>query len=188
MKRLFVIACIAAFIFQGGDASAQYKSRVNLSIQSGYALPYASFGDYYDGGFGCEMHVVASLSKRKSPIRLSLLGNTGIYHFAGKHYWAFDQYGNFNEYQSKGFNNSFVHGGVRFDFGNTREIPFGVYLSQDFGTNFLSGSTGGSRYGHTFNMGFLAGRFDMAIGMDAWKRSVGGNFRFFTFRVGVVLF
>ncbi len=186
MKKLIVIICILGLI-NCTDATGQY-SRMNLVLDCGYSLPLASMRTYYNGGFEFNMKTITSLSKRRSDLRVSVVTNVGYYMFGGKSYFGYDSHGYFTEFRSSSFAVIPIHAGLRVDVGHTKESPIGMYMSQDFGLTYVDGPTGGSRYGHSFVLGCLLGRFDMEMAFHAWKRSNGNNFRYFTLGMGVVIF
>ena len=172
-------------------ASAQYTNKVNAFVQSGYTVPYASganMSQYYHGGFATEMHIVASLSKRKSDARFSFLFNTGYNYFGGRTWEDYDSYGNLVLYKSDPIMVLPVHAGLRLDIGNVPKMKNALYMSQDWGYTFIEGPKGGTRFGHTFNLGFLARRFDMVWGINTWKGSTGNKFHYFSFRMGYMIF
>lgn len=185
MKKALVIIVACIVMVASRKADAQYSNRVNMVLLAGYSLPLARMSDYYDGGFQSNLKTVYSISKRSSDIRIGIVANTGYYRFGGK-IW-YDLYSG-NTYKSTSFGVIPLHAGLRFDFGHTKSMPYGVYCSQDFGLTYVDGPTGGSRYGHTFEIGGLISRFDMAMAFHTWKGSTGNNFRYFTFSLGIVLF
>ena len=81
MKKWLGYFCIGAgALIMHIHASGQYKSGTNIFLQAGFALPMPGGGDmdnYYRTGWGGELHVVTSFSKRSKLSRLSFLANTG---------------------------------------------------------------------------------------------------------------
>ena len=186
----YLLILLISFLFST-TVSGQYSSRVNAFMQTGYSLPMprdAHMDNYYTGGYNMELHIVSSFSKRSSDARLSLLINSGLNWFGGKTWWGYDSQGYFTEYRSQSIFVVPVHAGLRLDFGNTRSYGSGLYVSQDFGLTYIDGPTGGSRYGHTFNIGSILNRFDVGFGFNTWKGSTGNKFHFIAFRMGYMIF
>ena len=179
MKKITFFICCILF------AANSFAQRNSVFLQGGYALPLGTFSDYWKGGPGAELQLMHSFS-REPILRFSVLANTGIYQFGGKEYYAYSN-GTYTSFKTSSISYIPVHAGLRFDMGGTKEIPLGFYISQDVGITFVSGTTGGSRYGNCLNGGFLINRLDLAMGYDSWKTSVGTKYHFFTARIGIRL-
>ena len=184
MKKCAVITGMLVMLFVLRTSARHEYSPVNMYVQATVQFPVGSMYDYYGFGPGYNVHLVASISKRKSLVRLSALLNTGYYSFSGQDWWD----ANYNEHTYDGVGMVPLHAGLRFDLGNTKDVPVGLYMSQEFGPTFIRGGNGGTRYGHSFNMGFIIWKFDFSGGYEKIKRSTGSNFGFLTFGFGFMLF
>jgi hypothetical protein len=190
MKKWLGYLCVTASVLIAQlHANGQYKSATNIFVQAGFALPMpggANMANYYRTGWGGEVHMVTSLSKRTKLTRFSFLAKSGVFGFGGKSWWGFGNNGTYNEYKSDPITVIPLHGGLRWEFGNTKESPIGFYIAQDWGLTYIAGPTRGARYGHTLNLGFILGRLDLAMGYDVWKSSSGVKYDYFTLRTGVM--
>ena len=189
-KFIFILSLIAGAINYTPGAYGQYANKTNGFIQVGVAVPYSHMGDYYKPGFCTEFHVVHSLSKRNSDARLGLLLNTGLGRFGGQSSWVPGNNGNLIELKADPINVIPLHAGLRLDMGgiDTKDGKKGLYLSQDFGITYIDGPTGGTRYGHTFNIGCVFKRFDIDFGFDTWRGSTGNKFHYVAFKLGYMIF
>lgn len=146
MKKVFLIAALAAVSFSGFAQDKTEAKNLTFSVGLEAAIPFGDFADSYSFGIGGSVQ-----GDYKVADQVAITLNAGYITYAGK---SFDL-GQGISFKPKALGLIPVLAGVKYHFSDN------IYASAQAGLSFASGSGSGSNFTYAPGVGFKFSQFDI---------------------------